>query len=107
MVTGGLLGRGSADLPGAGTRDAGRGALQPSPERGRGAPDRGGAGRDFGAWTFETTGDDGATRDVGRGPGLSKIVLGELPGAADVPDIDAPCPSLRGHACRPSTAPTN
>jgi hypothetical protein len=47
-------------------------------------------GRDFGAWTFETTGEDGAEREIGRGPGqLSRLVLGELPDIDEVPDLDA------------------
>lgn len=59
-------------------------------------------GRDFGTWKFETIGDDGARRDVGFGTGqASQLVLGVLPGIDDVPDLVAPCPSLRGQACRP------
>lgn len=66
-----------------------------------------GPGRDFGAWTFEPTGEDGDVREVGRGPGLSRIVLGELPDIASIPDVVAPCPSLRGQACRPFEMPTS
>ncbi|HEX2575326.1 MAG TPA: CocE/NonD family hydrolase, partial [Aquihabitans sp.] len=59
-------------------------------------------GRDFGAWTFETIGEDGARREVGRGPGRpSKLVLGVLPDDGELPALVAPCPSLRGQACRP------
>lgn len=65
-------------------------------------------GRDFGAWSFETIGDDGTPRDVGRGEGqASRLVVGVLPGIDEVPDIVAPCPSLRGQACRPYEARTN
>ena len=59
-------------------------------------------GRNHSAWAFETMGDDGTPRDVGRGPGkASRLVVGVLPGIDDVPDVNPPCPSLRGQACRP------
>ncbi len=65
-------------------------------------------GRDFGTWTFETTGDDGTPRDVGWGPGqASRLVLGVLPDIEEVPPLMAPCPSLRGQACRPYQAREN
>ena len=58
-------------------------------------------GRDFGAWTFETIGRDGTARDVGRGRDqASRVVLGTLPGISEIPPLVAPCPSLRGQACR-------
>jgi predicted acyl esterase len=61
-------------------------------------------GRDFGAWAFETIGKDGTPRDVAFGEGHpSRLVVGILPVTAKVPDVDLPCPSLRGQACRPFT----
>lgn len=58
-------------------------------------------GRDFGAWTFETTGKAGAPRDVAFGADRpSRLVVGVLPGFTSLPEVDAPCPSLRGQACR-------
>jgi hypothetical protein len=65
-------------------------------------------GRNFAAWTFETIGEKGTARDIGRGGAeASKIVLGVLPGIDAVPPLVAPCPSLRGQACRPYEARTN
>ncbi len=65
-------------------------------------------GRDFGAWSFETTGEDGAPRDVGYGGDRpSRLVLGVLPDIDDVPDEVAACPSWRGQACRPHEPRTN
>lgn len=67
-----------------------------------------GPGRDFGAWSFEAIGDEGTPRDVGRGAGqASRLMLGVLPGIDEVPPIVAPCPSLRGQACRPYEPRTN
>ncbi len=58
-------------------------------------------GRNFGAWTFSTIGDDGSPRDVAwGGDRASRLVVGVLPGI-DVPDATWPCPSLRGQPCRP------
>jgi predicted acyl esterase len=68
-------------------------------------------GRDFGAWLFETIGKAGTPRTVARGQGqASRLVLGVLPsgigGVGDqVPALDAPCPSLRGQACRTYVGP--
>ncbi|QXC61138.1 CocE/NonD family hydrolase [Aquihabitans sp. G128] len=65
-------------------------------------------GRDFGAWSFADIGDPGTARDIGRGGGqASRLVLGVLPGIDEVPPLDAPCPSLRGQACRPYQPSTN
>ncbi|CAN5607637.1 hypothetical protein BH10ACT1_BH10ACT1_19410 [soil metagenome] len=59
-------------------------------------------GRDFGAWSFADIGKAGVARDVAHGGDRpSRVVLGRLPGITSVPDLDAPCPSLRGQACRP------
>jgi hypothetical protein len=64
-------------------------------------------GRDFGAWTFSTTGEDGTPRDVAWGGDRpSRLVVGVLPGI-EVPDATWPCPSLRGQACRPYTPVEN
>lgn len=64
-------------------------------------------GRDFGAWTFTTNGDDGTPRDVAWGGDRpSRLVVGVLPGI-EVPDATWPCPSLRGQACRPYTPVEN
>lgn len=59
-------------------------------------------GRDFGAWTFANSGEDGAERDVAWGGEMaSRLVVGVLPGVV-VPDGEPwACPSLRGQACRP------
>ncbi|MEO6626988.1 MAG: CocE/NonD family hydrolase C-terminal non-catalytic domain-containing protein, partial [Aquihabitans sp.] len=63
-------------------------------------------GRDFAAWAFDTIGNDGTARDVGRGGvQASRIVVGVLPGIATIPDNTPPCPSLRGQACRVFEAP--
>ena len=65
-------------------------------------------GRDFGAWAFETIGEDGAERDISWGGATgSRLVVGVLPGISSVPDIQADCPSLRGQACRPFVERTN
>lgn len=65
-------------------------------------------GRDFGAWSFETIGDDGTPRDIARGGArASRLVVGVLPGIDEVPPLEAPCPSLRGQACRPYEPRTN
>ena len=65
-------------------------------------------GRDFAEWAFTTIGDAGTPRDVAWGGSrASKIVLGVLPGITSVPDLNAPCPSLRGQACRTYTAVSN
>ena len=65
-------------------------------------------GRDFGEWTFESIGDDGTPRDVGRGEArASRLVLGVLPVESDIPPLVAACPSLRGQSCRPYEARTN
>jgi len=65
-------------------------------------------GRNFAAWTFTTVGDAGTPRDVGRGGDhASSITLGVLPGIEEVPPLVAPCPSLRGQACRPYEERTN
>lgn len=65
-------------------------------------------GRDFGAWSFETQGDDGTPRDIGWGGATpSRFVVGVLPIDGEIPAQDAPCPSLRGQACRSYTARTN
>lgn len=65
-------------------------------------------GRDFAEWAFTTIGDAGTPRDVAWGGSRSsKIVLGVLPGITSVPDLNAPCPSLRGQACRTYTAVSN
>ncbi|MBX3313025.1 MAG: CocE/NonD family hydrolase [Actinobacteria bacterium] len=67
-----------------------------------------GPGRDFGAWSFEAIGEEGTPRDVGFGPGqASRLMLGVLPGIDEVPAIEAPCPSLRGQACRTYEPRTN
>ena len=64
-------------------------------------------GRDFGAWTFDTIGEDGTTRDVALGGEMaSRLVVGVLPGVT-VPDAVWPCPSLRGQACRAFEPSTN
>jgi len=58
-------------------------------------------GRDFGAWSFETMGEAGTPRDVAHGGKMaSRLVVGVLPGIDSAPELDAPCPSLRGQACR-------
>jgi hypothetical protein len=63
-------------------------------------------GRDFGAWLFETIGKAGTPRTVARGTGhASRLVVGVLPGDGAIPPLEAPCPSLRGQACRPYEAP--
>lgn len=65
-------------------------------------------GRDFGAWSFETIGDDGTPRDISYGGArASRLVVGVLPGIDEVPPLVAPCPSLRGQACRPYEPRTN
>jgi putative CocE/NonD family hydrolase len=57
-------------------------------------------GHDRGTWTFATTGEAGAERQVGRGgEHASAIVLSVVDGI-EVPPGDPPCPSLRGQACR-------
>ena len=65
-------------------------------------------GRNFGAWTFSTSGDDETPRDVAWGGAqASRLVVGVLPGVT-VPDAEPwPCPSLRGQACRPYEPVTN
>ena len=64
-------------------------------------------GRNFGAWTFTTSGDDGTPRDVAWGGArASRLVVGVLPGIT-VPDATWTCPSLRGQPCRPYQAVTN
>jgi len=65
-------------------------------------------GRDLGTWSFDDIGKAGAERIVGRGAThASRIVLGVLPDISTVPDLAAPCPSLRGQACRPYTEVPN
>lgn len=65
-------------------------------------------GRDFGAWSFETIGDDGTPRDISRGGArASRLVVGVLPDIDEVPPLVADCPSLRGQACRPYEPRTN
>jgi predicted acyl esterase len=64
-------------------------------------------GRNFGAWTFSTTGEDGTPRDVAWGGArASRLVVGVLPGIS-VPAATWTCPSLRGQACRPYEPVTN
>ena len=59
-------------------------------------------GRDFDRWLFETQGEDGDERIVARGGEMaSALHVGVLPGIDEVPDVDYPCPSLRGQPCRP------
>ena len=61
-----------------------------------------------GGHVYEAIGDEGTPRDVGRGAGqASRLMLGVLPGIDEVPTIVAPCPSLRGQACRPYEPRTN
>ncbi|MEO6988030.1 MAG: CocE/NonD family hydrolase [Aquihabitans sp.] len=65
-------------------------------------------GRDFGAWSFETIGDEGTPRDIARGGAkASRLVVGVLPGIDEVPPLVADCPSLRGQACRSYEPRTN
>ena len=65
-------------------------------------------GRDFGAWSFETIGEDGAARDVGWGDARpSRLMVQVLPVDGAIPDVTFPCPSLRGQACRPYQPHTN
>lgn len=65
-------------------------------------------GRDFGAWAFDTIGDDGVARDIGWGAGqASRLLVGVLPGIDAVPAVERPCPSLRGQPCRPYQPRTN
>jgi len=65
-------------------------------------------GRDFGAWSFADIGKAGVARDVAHGGDrASRLVLGVLPDISKVPALDAPCPSLRGQACRPYEPSTN
>ncbi|MCU1499430.1 MAG: Cocaine esterase [Acidimicrobiales bacterium] len=65
-------------------------------------------GRDFAAWSFEGIGEAGTPRDIAFGDDRpSRLVVGVLPGFTDLPPLDAPCPSLRGQACRPYRPSTN
>lgn len=57
-------------------------------------------GRNFGAWTFTTIGEDGTPRDVAwGGASASRLVVGVLPDLV-MPEATWECPSLRGQACR-------
>ena len=58
-------------------------------------------GHDRGTWQFDTIGDAGAEREVGRGGEHASSLVLSLVEGIDVPPGDAPCPSLRGQACRP------
>ena len=57
-------------------------------------------GHDRGTWRFDTIGDPGDTRDVGRGgehaSSLSLLLVDGVEVPAGLPD----CPTLRGQACR-------
>ena len=65
-------------------------------------------GRDFGAWSFETIGKAGTERNISLGGArASRLVVGVLPDIDTVPALVAPCPSLRGQACRPYEPRTN
>ena len=58
-------------------------------------------GRDFGAWTFANSGEDGAERDLAWGGEMaSRLVVGRLPGITVPAGEPWACPSLRGQACR-------
>ncbi len=58
-------------------------------------------GRDRGTWKFDTIGEAGEERRIGRGgEHASSLVLSVVEGI-EVPAGEAPCPSLRGQACRP------
>jgi len=60
-------------------------------------------GHDRGTWRFATVGEAGEERRIGRGgERASSIVLSMVDGV-EVPPGDAPCPSLRGQACRTYT----
>lgn len=57
-------------------------------------------GRDRGTWKFDTIGDPGDSRDIGRGgEHASSITLAVVDGIEVPPGFPA-CPSLRGQACR-------
>jgi predicted acyl esterase len=57
-------------------------------------------GHDKGTWKFDTTGEPGDERRIGRGgEHASSIVLAVVEGV-EVPPGLAPCPWLRGQACR-------
>lgn len=58
-------------------------------------------GRDRGTWKFDTIGEAGEERQVGRGGEHASSVVLSLVEGIDVPPGDAPCPTLRGQACRP------
>ncbi|NLV55885.1 MAG: CocE/NonD family hydrolase [Acidimicrobiales bacterium] len=64
-------------------------------------------GHDRGTWKFDTIGEPGERREIGRGgEHASSIVLSTVTGI-DVADGEPPCPSLRGQACRTYAALPN
>ena len=57
-------------------------------------------GHDRGTWKFDTIGDAGEERLVGRGGDHASSIVLSLVEGIDVPAGEPPCPSLRGQACR-------
>lgn len=57
-------------------------------------------GHDRGTWKFDTLGEPGDQRDIGRGGDHASSITLALVDGIEVPAGDAECPSLRGQACR-------
>ncbi|MGI8938139.1 MAG: CocE/NonD family hydrolase [Iamia sp.] len=58
-------------------------------------------GHDRATWKFDTIGEAGESRDVGRGGEHASSITLALVDGIEVPAGDPECPSLRGQACRP------
>lgn len=58
-------------------------------------------GHDRGTWKFDTTGENGDQRTIGRGGEHASSVVFSTVTGIDVAAGLPPCPSLRGQACRP------
>lgn len=58
-------------------------------------------GHDRATWKFDTIGEPGESRDIGRGGEHASSLTLALVDGIEVPAGDPECPSLRGQACRP------
>ncbi|CAN5762060.1 hypothetical protein BH24ACT4_BH24ACT4_02640 [soil metagenome] len=58
-------------------------------------------GHDRATWKFDTIGEAGESRDIGRGGAHASSLTLALVDGIEVPAGDPECPSLRGQACRP------